>query len=493
MRPIALGKRYDADPQFRREVLERSLVNPRNGYSQKRLALYDDEHWGALPIWNPEARAILVDDRVPPSDAPAWGALEIDAVPWEQTSLIALGRRAFFQYPMQLVANVAQAMGSGERATHYGFWVHDRALGSTMWTKVPVGPPLPAVTCATCHSSVVGDELVEGRNNPDLDLERLGFEAVQDATGIDPAAFRPGRLDVTDDGIDNPTAIADLRAVRWQVNLHRAATLENGLIPLAVRIETLIITSLSEAVRPPRKLAFALALYLSQLEPRKIRAPDDAAQRGQPLFAAQCARCHIPPAFSGPAVPLEVIGTDPAVGSSPERTTGSYRVPSLRGVGDRRRLLAGGTVSDLREMLDPQRSAAGHPFGLALSAEERSDSHRLSRDALASRNRRLPPHGALSTHGAPIAWGPRRRYAPVGVSSAASRLTRRALSPLSSTPAAHANASSSTFAPRVRATHRTSPRTSAIRSWHCAKWHLAPNMNRAIKFRRCPHATPRNR
>ena len=68
-----------------------------------------------------------------------------------------------------------------------------------------------------------------------------------------------------------------------------------------------------------------------------------------------------------------MIGTDPAVGSSPERTTGSYRVPSLRGVGDRRRLLAGGTVNDLHEMFDPQRSAVGHPFGLALSAEERSD------------------------------------------------------------------------------------------------------------------------
>ena len=75
--PVALGQRYDADPQFRREILERSLVNPRNGYSQKRLALYDDELWGALPIWNPEARGILVDDRVPPDgDAPGWGALE---------------------------------------------------------------------------------------------------------------------------------------------------------------------------------------------------------------------------------------------------------------------------------------------------------------------------------------------------------------------------------------------------------------------------------
>jgi mono/diheme cytochrome c family protein len=158
-----------------------------------------------------------------------------------------------------------------------------------------------------------------------------------------------------------------------QTHLQRAATVRNGLVPLAIRTETLIVTSLGEAARPPRKLAFALALYLWQLEPAPVRPWDAASARGQGTFARECARCHEPPRYSGDPVALEVIGTDPAVGLSPERTTGAYRVPSLHGVGDRRRLLSAGQVEDLRDLLDPQRAATGHPFGQALDDADRAD------------------------------------------------------------------------------------------------------------------------
>jgi mono/diheme cytochrome c family protein len=368
---IALGQRYERDAAFRREALLASLVNLDNGYSRKRLALYDEAHWGALAEWNPSVMPVTTTETAPPDgSAMSWNSLSIDDVAWDEDALIRLGRAAFFRYPLQMIPSLAQAMGSADRGASYGLWVHEGALGATVWAQVPSGAPRPAVTCATCHASLLDGELIAGRNNPDLDLQRLAFDA-QQGTRSDPSTGLPGRVDVTDDALDNPTAIADLRPARWQLNLHRAATLKNGLVALAVRIETLIITSLDETVRPPRKLAFALALYLFRLQAQPMRTADESSRRGEALFRVQCAGCHASAGFSGEPVPLELVGTDATVGSSPDRFTGFYRVPSLRGVGDRKRLLAGGQVVDLAEMLNPARSALGHRFGLTLSDVER--------------------------------------------------------------------------------------------------------------------------
>jgi mono/diheme cytochrome c family protein len=255
-----------------------------------------------------------------------------------------------------------------DSAGDYGVHRADGRLGDAVWTELPADPAEPAVTCATCHGAVDGGAFVAGKNAADLDVRRLAA-----AAGGLPVAPEPGLLDVTGDGVENPTAIADLRAVRSQVNLQRAATVRNSLIALTIRTETLIITSLSEAARPPRKLAFALALYLWRLDPLPVRSPNSASKRGSAIFGERCAHCHRPPDFSGPAVALEVVGTDPLVGESPERTTGRYRVPSLRGVGDRRRLTATGAVEDLHDMLDPARKSAGHVYGLDLGPDARAD------------------------------------------------------------------------------------------------------------------------
>jgi hypothetical protein len=61
------------------------------------------------------------------------------------------------------------------------------------------------------------------------------------------------------------------------------------------------------------------------------------------------------------------------VAESPDRFTGTYRVPSLRGVGDRRRLFANGAVFDVREVRDPARAAPGHAFGLGLAPDQREE------------------------------------------------------------------------------------------------------------------------
>jgi hypothetical protein len=82
-------------------------------------------------------------------------------------------------------------------------------------------------------------------------------------------------------------------------------------------------------------------------------------------------------------VPLDVVGTDPTIGDSLVRGTGSYRVPSLRGVGRRALLLHDGSLPSLDAMFDPTRlgsdydggvrvgAVPGHVFGLDLSDSDR--------------------------------------------------------------------------------------------------------------------------
>jgi hypothetical protein len=73
------------------------------------------------------------------------------------------------------------------------------------------------------------------------------------------------------------------------------------------------------------------------------------------------------------------------LGESAVRGTGTYRVPSLHGVGTRGPLLHDGTVPDLDAMFDPARltpaftgklhgsgAIQGHPFGLDLSDADRA-------------------------------------------------------------------------------------------------------------------------
>jgi mono/diheme cytochrome c family protein len=318
-------RRYDDDASFRREVLERSLVNPSNTYSRLRLEQYTDARWGSLPEWNPEVRT---------ADAASWQNLDVAAAAWEDASLIELGRRAFFAYPTQLDV--------GDRSAR------------TVIAHVPDGSAVRAFTCASCHASTVNGVLIAGRNDPDADVQDVPT---------------PGRVDVTDDGVDDPIAIPDLRPIRWQMNMHHAATWRNGLVPLAIRIETLVVTSLGGVVRPPRKIAAALALYLWSLGAERH---EPSKGLGADVFARECSGCHGGAGFSGSPVALEVVGTSPFVGRSTDRGTGFLRVPSLVHVGDRRRLFGSGEVDDVGMLLDPDRTAVGHRFGLALSIDERA-------------------------------------------------------------------------------------------------------------------------
>ncbi|MDB5215324.1 MAG: hypothetical protein JWO86_3251 [Myxococcaceae bacterium] len=367
---------YTNDLAVGRHALENSIVNHENGYSALRLARYDERHWGRLTEFDPPTAPILLGAGGAPAPAPAfgdpsWASLSPDNIGWSLEELTALGERAFFRYPLQPSDAMLGALAS---ADHGGIWDHEGRFGA-VWVALPRGLVRAAFTCATCHASKVGDRLVPGRNNPDLDAARTyDSDSVNVLTGETNGELRTmpgwgrGRVDVTPDGIDNPVTITDLRPVRYQQNLHHAATLHNDPLALAVRIETLIITSHSEVVRPPRKIAAALAVYLLSLAPTTPLPTGDGAV----VFARECGSCHQGEAASGTPIALAAIGTDPTVGTSPDRGTGSYRVPSLRSVRDRRRMFASGAIDDLEALLAPNRAVPGHRFGLALDAKDRA-------------------------------------------------------------------------------------------------------------------------
>jgi mono/diheme cytochrome c family protein len=359
---------YVDDPSVGRQALEQSLVNRDNGYARLRLLAYDEERWGGLPELDAPTAPILAGDDGAPLAAPAigdasWSRIDASATGWSLEELRALGERAFYNYPLQSTETMPRSLA---RADHAGVWQHEGRFGA-VWVTLPRGLVRAAVTCATCHASKIGERLIAGRNNPDLDAARL-YGSGGDDTGGATLGWGRGRVDVTNDGLDNPVAITDLRPVRHQRHLHHAATLTNDPVALAVRIETLIITSHGQAVRPPRKVAAALAVYLLGLSPDKPLPGGEGAA----VFARECSSCHRGEGASGSPVSLARIGTDPRVGESSERGTGFYRVPSLRSVGDRRRMFASGDVDDLEALLAPDRPVAGHPFGLALDARERA-------------------------------------------------------------------------------------------------------------------------
>lgn len=346
----------------RRQALEDSLVTSENGYAQLRLTRYTEDGWAGLPVWNPRVQPVRQQGTV---SADAWHAIDVDAVPWDAESLRALGEYAFFNFPGQLKPALQGAFDDPEAV---GLSVDNGVIETLVWVDTEGGPQ-PAVTCATCHSrrDSAGTRIA-GRPNARFDLGHIIDQRV--GGGSLAGLWGPGRVDVTGDGLHNPTAIPDLRPISFQTYLHRAATLHNDLTALAVRIETLMITSRRQRMRPPRKLAFAIAWYLWSLSD-ELSEPD-WEHPGAPLFQANCAGCHQGDRLVGDRVALEAIGTPSAVGESPDRGTGFYRVPSLRGVGDREPLFASGTVPNLETLLSPDREVAGHQFGLHLNESDRA-------------------------------------------------------------------------------------------------------------------------
>jgi len=155
--------------------------------------------------------------------------------------------------------------------------------------------------------------------------------------------------------------------------------------------------------------AFALARFLYSLEPLPSphAYPAETLELGERVFVEEgCVTCHPPPLYTSnelmPAPGFEPpedhyerfpifdvsVDTDPGLTLYTRRGTGYYKIPSLRGLWYRERLLHDGSV-DLEDLLDgarlrndfvpsgfrgtdSTRAVPGHPFGLELGPREKA-------------------------------------------------------------------------------------------------------------------------
>ncbi|MBX3187721.1 MAG: c-type cytochrome [Labilithrix sp.] len=403
---LAEGRRYLDDADFRRATLVESLSNPANTYSRQRLDSYGlkTKAWDLLPEWSPQSipfttamgddlrakRALAVDPTTPR----LWDGKR----PTTMAGWIALGREVFTAYPLRVEVYLEQTLSRPELAARVG--VKPASDGTYPGVRLFVnvdGKSAVGITCALCHASVKGGSVVAGDARREFDYGAMRL-AYHDATKVPIEAelarrmrtWGPGRADVTEDDDEDPVAIPDLWGLKHQSFLTQAGTIKHtGPAALAIRQETQILHSNHQKVRPPRELAFALAMYIYSLTPPPAasgEAPSAAKlETGQTLFKRHCKNCHSNEAYGGGPVAAERVGTDQALATGQARGTGKYRPPALLRVSAAGPYFHHGAVPTLEDVLSPDRLGAsyargplakgavpGHRYGTDLPAEDRA-------------------------------------------------------------------------------------------------------------------------
>jgi mono/diheme cytochrome c family protein len=385
---LAQAPSYLTDATARRAALEASLTNPTNMYSRIRLSSYGlaTRGWDLLPAWNP--RSVQITEgllpalqrgelpAIPDGSAPLWNGV----TPTTMQEWVALGRRVFFEYPMRAEVFMEYALTEPALAQTVGVQhTRDGILpGLVMFANVD-GETRVGITCAICHSTVKDGEVVigEARRTFDYGRLRLTFDQVHGtvrspAEAKRMASWGAGRADVTEDDDEDPVAIPDLWGLRYQRWLTQAGTIRHDSpLALAIRQETQLTDSNHARVRPPRELAWALAMFVYSLSPPPSTAA--ASPRGATLFKKHCAQCHANAAYGGNLIAAQTIGTDIALATGRGRGTNRYRIPSLLGVRNGAPYLHHGAVSSLAELLSSERRERGHPAGTSLPQAERDD------------------------------------------------------------------------------------------------------------------------
>ncbi len=406
------GERFLDSTPHRRAALEASLVNPENVYSRQRLKAYgfDTSGWDALPVWNPRSRPV---DRAAAEELArgAWPARPAARVwdgerPRTQADWIALGRKVFFEFPLRPEFAVEHALMprpdgapvTAEAAARAAALGIERTTGGALPGVVVFddvdGKPRVGITCAVCHTAVRDGAMVAGLARRRLDLGALRLDYYRDTgTAVDPelarrmATWGPGRADVTEDDDEDPVAIPDLWGLRWETYLTQAGTIRHvGPAALAIRQDTQLLHASGLKVRPPRELAWALAMYLYSIAPPPAQAPpeDPALARGSLLFDEHCRSCHGSAVHGGDPMPADKVGTDPSLAHGQARGTGRYRVAPLVRIVDGAPYLHDGSVPSLELLLSSERlqpdftggtrgpgPVPGHLYGMDLPAADR--------------------------------------------------------------------------------------------------------------------------
>lgn len=386
------GRRFLDDPAHRRRSLEASLTNPDNTYSRQRLDHYArvTVGWDLLPEWNPVS--VQLTDASPSLEgvAPLWDGRRPSSV----SEWASLGREVFFRYPLRAEVYAEHAIAHPPLARDAGIArAPDGSYPGVVRFRDVDGEVRVGITCALCHTDVKDGALVVGRARRSFDYGRMRLAYHADtATPVEPELARrmrswgPGRADVTEDRDEDPVAIPDLWGLRDQQYLTQAGTLRHvGPAALAIRQETQLLHSNHERVRPPRELAWALAVYLYSLRAPPRPAGDLAlVARGERLFNEQCRECHSNAAGGGTLVTAARAGTNAALATGHGRGTGRYRPPALIAVGEAGPYLHDGSVATLEELFSVARlgpsfqgvhgmgAVAGHTWGTELAADDRA-------------------------------------------------------------------------------------------------------------------------
>jgi mono/diheme cytochrome c family protein len=401
---LSEGARFLDDPAFRRAALVDSLTNQKNTYSRERLTSYGlgTQGWDLLPEWNPKtvilspsmAEAVRTGMRwmVDADTPPLWDGVR----PGSMAAWVALGQEVFFRYPLRKDVFIRWAIAHPDVGKRVGVWSADDGSYPGVVAFVDArGESEIGMTCAICHTDVQKGRVVVGqaRRAFDFGALRLAYHA-DTGTFVEADLARrmrtwgPGRADVTEDDDEDPVAVPDLWGLRHQAFLTQAGTIKHtGPAALAIRQETQLLTSNHDAIRPPRELALALALYLYSLQPPPAIPPADpaTAARGKAVFGRRCQRCHSNEAGGGQLVPAAQVDTDRALANGAARGTGYYRPPALIRVANAAPYFHHGAVATLEDVLSAARleptytkgflgpgPVAGHRYGTDLSPSDRA-------------------------------------------------------------------------------------------------------------------------
>ena len=378
------AQRYVRDEAYRRDALERSLTSRANAYAVRRLAHFagGDRAWDLVPVYDPPTAALTGADI---AELEAGRALSLGdaralvgelAPASDGAALVALGRDAFLTMPLKPDADLLATLASPSARADSGL-APDASGAYVGIRKVPLdgGGVGVAMTCATCHADIVDGVAVLGRARRAIHIGVIRMAPFR-GTGFEADAARvllswgAQREDVTDDGRVNPVRIPDIDVARWQRHFDATGTLRSdGFGTLAMRTETLVTWGSGGTWRPARALAAAIAAFVRTLGPDARALPDGP---GADVFRARCAGCHDPSrGFTSDAlIAVADVGTDPAVGSSEDRGTGYYRVPSLVGIAARAPYLHDASAKTLGDVLS--RDHAGHPFAPDMTDAERA-------------------------------------------------------------------------------------------------------------------------
>jgi hypothetical protein len=328
---LAEAALYLDNADFRRATLEECLTNPKNIYSRQRLEAYGlkKKGWDLLPEWTPQSvpvtTSMAADLRAhrPLAMDPNTPRLWDGKRPTTMSAWVALGREVFFGYPLRVEIFMNYALEHPDVGERVGVRAGADGVypGVRLFTDLE-GKSRLGITCAICHTGVDEKGHVlsgEARRAFDYGALRLAYHK---ETGVPVDAdlarrmrtWGPGRADVTEDDDEDPVAIPDLWGLKHQSALTQAGTIKHvGPTALAIRQETQLLHSNHQKIRPPRELAYALALYLYSLEPdaKPATAPSKLAPHGQELFGEHCKGCHSNDALGGPPIAAERVGTAP--------------------------------------------------------------------------------------------------------------------------------------------------------------------------------------